>query len=89
MGGPYRRGDLLPATLWIDLATFGADGVVTGRMEPARSGADSPVRTGELMGARTADGFAFSVDDLVRVGSFFLPVHERARVADDGRSIPN
>lgn len=88
MGGPYRRGDLMPANLWIDIATFDADGEVTGRMEPARPGADHPVRTGQRVGERRADGFEFSIDDLVRVGRFFLPVHERARVPDDGHPIP-
>ena len=68
--------------------TFGADGAVTGRMEPARPGEDHPVRSGALAGERRAYGFEFSVDDLVRLGSFFLPVHERARVPDDGHPMP-
>ena len=87
VGGAYRRGDLIPANLWIKLATFGADGLETGRMEASLRGADEPVRSGELAGARLAEGLYFSADDLVRVGRFFLPVHPDASVPDDGRPI--
>lgn len=88
MGGPYRRGDLMPANLWIDLATFGAEGQITGRMEPARTGEAEPMRRGEEATVlRTTDGTTFSKDDLVRVGRMFLPVHASSRVPDDGRPL--
>ena len=89
MGGAYRRGDLMPATLWMDLATFGEGGLITGRMQPTRPGESTPVRRGELAQVReTPEGMRFSKDDLVQVGQLFLPVHATARVPDDGRPIP-
>ncbi|MFT5051426.1 MAG: hypothetical protein ACI8QZ_002842 [Chlamydiales bacterium] len=88
MGGPYRRGDLMPANLWMDLATFGAEGEITGRLEPAYAGEDEPMRRDELEGVlRTAAGVTFSKDDLVRVGRLFLPVHVTSRLGDDGRPL--
>jgi hypothetical protein len=92
LGGPYRRGDLMPARLWIDLATYGTDDegnvIVTGRMEPRREGELEPMRRGAERGVlETRHGVHFSKDDLVRVGGFFLPVHESAHVPDDGRPI--
>ncbi len=86
MGGPYRRGDLMPANLWMALFTFGADGAVTGRMHPARAGSDEPMLDAPVEEAMwTPDGYRFSKDGLIRVGRFLLPVHESARLADDGR----
>ncbi|TDJ74129.1 MAG: hypothetical protein E2O39_05140 [Planctomycetota bacterium] len=70
LGGAYRRGDLLPATLWIGLATFDAEGA-TGRMEPSSSG---------------GRGWNVSADGLARVGGFFLPVQARMHVTDDDRA---
>ncbi|MFT4539028.1 MAG: hypothetical protein ACI841_000543 [Planctomycetota bacterium] len=88
MGGAYRRGDLMPANLWMDLATFGEEGVVTGRMQPTRPGKNTPVRRGEMEGVRvTPCGMYFSKDDMVRVGRLFLPIHASTRVPDDGRPI--
>ena len=87
IGGEYRRGELVPVDLWMGLATYGADGAVTGRMLTA--GADgAPIREGELAGAlRTPDGTVFSKDDLVRVGRLLMPVHPTARVPDDGEPL--
>jgi len=95
LGGAYRRGDLVPAWLWLELATFAPSREepgrlrVTGRMEPARAGEHEPLRRGALAGARrTPEGHVFSVDDLLRVGGTFLPVPESARLADDGKPVP-
>jgi len=88
LGGPYRRGDLMPVNLWIDLATFGEGGVITGRMEPAQPESDELIRDGEWRSEfETRDGYVFSKDDLIRVGRFFIPIHWSARVPDDGRPI--
>ena len=88
MGGPYRRGDFMPGNLWIDLATFGEGGELTGRMEPAHDHTDTFIRDGEWKNKHTTrDGYVFSKDGLMRVGRFFLPVHWSARVPDDGRPI--
>ncbi len=95
MGGDWRRGDLLPTSLWIELVTFGPDpehperAVITGRMEPAREGEDEPIRRDAEAGVRrTSDGWCFSPDDLVRVGRFFLPVHPTVRLPDNGQPVP-
>ena len=90
IGGAWRRGDLIPAHLWMDLARFDDEGQVSARLEPARAGSDRPVRAEADSGqGRTWDGFEFSRDDLVQVGRLFLPVAPGARVPDDGRPIPD
>ncbi|MFT7678872.1 MAG: hypothetical protein ACI8QC_002869 [Planctomycetota bacterium] len=118
MGGAYRRGDLIPADLWLDFVTQYwrcntcgeplnspaccpeieerpteqaaelATKQISGRLERARFGAPGPLRRGPLEGIlRSPEGWQFSQDDLNRWGSFFMPVHEDAKVPDDGRPI--
>lgn len=114
MGGAYRRGDLIPAHLWLDFVTQywrckacgeplnspaccpeiearpteEATKEISGRLERARFGAPGPLRRGPLEGIlRSPEGWQFSQDDLNRWGSFFMPVHEDAKAADDGRPI--
>jgi hypothetical protein len=59
------------------------------RLVLARPGTRRPVRDADALGAgRTPGGFLFSPDDLVQVGGFLAPVQQRARIADDGRPIP-
>lgn len=121
IGGAYRRGDLVPTYLWMDVVTDylqcvhcgeplvidrakphvcggvaradeATDGrlVVTGRLERARPGESTPIRTGALAGAlRTEAGWRWSRDDFTLVQRLFLPVHPDARVPDDGRPIPD
>ncbi len=90
IGGAWRRGDLIPAHLWMDLARFDEEGEVIARLEPARAGEDRPVRAELGAGERRSwDGFEFSRDDLVQVGRLFLPVAASAWVPDDGRPIPD
>ena len=63
---------------------------VSGRLERAHLGAEQPLRIGEMAGARTSpEGWRWSGDDLTLVGRFFMPVHEAAVVADDGKPIPD
>jgi hypothetical protein len=89
VGGDYRRGDLVPAHLWIKLAEYGADGAETpARFAAARPEGDAPLRgPGSEHLLETSDGWRFSPDGLVRVGGFLLPTHPAARVPDDGRPI--
>lgn len=95
VGGGYRRGERIPVRLWMELVELDraarerGERVVTARYEPV-----DPI-TGEIQrppqdaqAARRA-GWEFSADELVRVDGFFVPVHARARVADDGRAIPD
>lgn len=87
MGGPYRRGDLIPVKLWMGVE-LRPEGQLTGRMVPCRPGSDEPVRAGELASAyEVPGGYFFSKDDLVQVGSFLMPVHLSARAHDDGKPI--
>jgi len=98
IGGGYRRGDLVPLTLWMKLVldeappepdTEPADPAELPRLVLARPGTRRPARDpAERGAARTPDGFRFSPDDLVQVGGFLAPVQPRARIADDGRPIP-
>ncbi len=93
MGGDYRRGDLMPVDLWtyfVDVQQ-GADGApfVAAKMDRARVGSDTPIRTGELEGVREMpDGLRWSLEGLSRVGGFWLPVPTNARLEDDGRPVP-
>jgi len=89
LGGPYRRGDLMLAFLWMSLVTFDEHGEITGRMEAARPGEDRPMRRDGLEDERLVEGVHFSKDGMVRSGHFFLPVHASAHVPDDGRPIPD
>lgn len=122
MGGAYRRGDYMPAYLWIDIATHYwvckaceveydphlpkeerhiCDGFlrvypdaweerVSGRLARARFGEAVPVRVGDAVGMLISpEGWIWSKDDLAQVGRFFLPVHHRSALADDGQPIPD
>jgi hypothetical protein len=95
MGGPYRRGDLMPARLWLDFVTFDADPetgapFINARLELARPGTAEPLRTPEDgPGRLQKEGFEWSLEGHVRVGRFFLPVPPDARLPDDGRPVPD
>jgi hypothetical protein len=85
LGGPYRRGDLIPVRLWIEVAT---EDVEDARLDAWRENDPKPVR--EELSAHefwTLDGVRFSNDGLVEVAAFFLPVHPMAAARDDGRPI--
>jgi hypothetical protein len=93
LGGAYRRGELIPSKLWI--AVLDGD-----ERKGATGGAKQlEVRdaTGEIALRKTIDpatlwssmGWRFSTFGLVQVGAFLLPVATWAKVADDGRALPN
>lgn len=93
LGGPYRRGDRIPVTLWMTVAVYGEGQSFAARLRPAESDAPEPIdmSDAELLPAncqRSAEGFVQSPDDLVRVGRFTIPVHESYRWPDDGRPDP-
>lgn len=96
IGGGYRRGDAIPVRLWMELvepdpvAEARHERVIRSRFELARRGEATPVvAPGEEPPAETLDGIQFSGDGLARVGAFFVPVHPLAKVANDGRPIPD
>lgn len=87
LGGAYRRGDTIPARLWI--AVLDAEEGRGGKQLVVRErGTGAAPR--ESIDPKTlwnVDGWRFSPSGLVQVGSLFLPVHPWARVPDDGRSL--
>ncbi len=86
MGGSYRRGDLLPLRVWIEVL----DPVAGVPMQVYRANENVPALN-ELLDASwkwSADGYRFSQDGLVQVGGFFLPVPARARAKDNGKPLP-
>jgi 4-amino-4-deoxy-L-arabinose transferase-like glycosyltransferase len=91
MGGEYRRGDLIPASLWLDVARMNADdSEVQERMDVVDPLSGTPVRSLTPPGAfPTAQGYRLSLlDGMALVGSFFMPVHPRSRRPDDGHPVP-
>jgi hypothetical protein len=88
LGGAWRRGDLLPVFLWVEIVA--GDRESGARLEPWRPGEMTSVRAGLESGRYwTLDGFRFSMDGLLLLESFFLPVHPRAHAPDDGRPLPD
>jgi len=90
LGGAYRRGDLLPLSLWIDVVRLDEAGLVAERLP-----AVDP-RTGERVDdvAPSSDlsspsGATTSADGMTRACSLFVPVPPAARLRDDGGSVAN
>lgn len=87
LGGPYRRGDLIPCALWMEIAEE------EGAREPGRRMFPGGLSTRDRSPAGryhmwTRKGRMLSGDGYFEVGRFFLPVEAKARVSDDGRPIP-
>jgi hypothetical protein len=95
LGGPYRRGELIPVRLWMAVIAYDpqklAEGKfeIAGQLDIARPGSDVALRIERKQATvEIAPEIEFSNDGLPRVGAFFLPVHPAARVPNDGRPIP-
>lgn len=87
IGGSYRHGDSIPATLWMAAVDFDPEAlerrelVVRARLSPAQPGEDAPIVPGGGHDPRDGPGGSrFTPDGLVRVGTFFLPVPRDARL---------
>jgi 4-amino-4-deoxy-L-arabinose transferase-like glycosyltransferase len=94
IGGPYRRGDWIPARLWMAATEYDPAKRLTGQLvershlSPAAHEAAVPYsRNGAAAGRVAAPEAQFSDDGLFRVGAFFVPVHPTARLQDDGKPI--
>jgi hypothetical protein len=92
IGGSYRRGDSILATLWMAAVDFDPDAlarrelVVRARLAPAEPGSDVQLAPGGGTDPREGPGeFRFTPDGLVRVGTFFLPVPPASRVPGSAR----
>lgn len=86
LGGAFRRGDLVPAKLWV--AVIDGDE----RQGPAPPLWVRDPRTGGSARDQvdpttlwSPEGWHFTPAGLVEVGGFFLPVHDWAKVVDDGK----
>jgi hypothetical protein len=87
LGGPYRRGELVPVRVWVEVRDI-ANGAP---LEVFRGDELHPARESftDLAWRWSVDGYRFSKDGLVQVGGFLLPVHPRAFVRDNGKPIPD
>jgi len=91
IGGPWRGGELLPLSLWLDVRQLeaGAEGGaarVLDRLHAAPPGG-APWSEPEE-GARTsADGTRWTLDRLVRAGKLVLPTRPDARIDADGQRL--
>lgn len=95
IGGGYRRGDLIPVRLWMRVVYYDPDDLALGkdtvldRLEPVMRSQKEPLSPNGDGTFQSPDGTQWSIDDMVRVGNFFIPVLEDARLADDGRPVPD
>jgi len=92
-GGTYRRGDLLPAMLWIHGESPPPD-ISAHMLLPAdlRSGKLIDMEAGQHWsgtGLLTPEGYVVSRDKLVQVARFLYPVNDRYRWPDDGGPGPD
>ncbi len=86
LGGPFRRGDLIPCSLWMEVLEEEDGSGSRRRLRPAGlTGAGTQGRDPWRLWTR--HGRRLGPDGLLEVGRFFLPVEERARVPDDGRRL--
>jgi hypothetical protein len=94
IGDSYRRGDLLPARLWMGVRLYGRpppDGGVpriARELVAVRPGTTTPLRPIGSTDFQTPAGAQFSADGLTRVRGLLLPVIPAARLADDGKPVP-
>jgi hypothetical protein len=93
LGGPYRRGDLVPLELWMTIVEYDGQGLYRSSLRPTRSGAARPLDLAHpslLPGERrrSAEGFVVSPDHFARLAAFLAPILERYRWPDDGRGDP-
>jgi len=95
VGGGYLRGERVPAWLWMEIVELEPAAEKDGQRVVLTRYAPLDFARGERLPQTLVEGGAllpeaqpWSADGLVRVGGLFLPVHERARVPDDGRPLP-
>ncbi len=98
IGGDYRRGDLIPVTLWMKCRApmreeeAEEEDRSAPTLFPVAHGSDERLEFFDAPGLaddtfESPDGHLAMRDGLVRIGEFLLPVGERFRVPDDGRPV--
>ncbi len=86
-GGPYRRADLIPTSLWLACLQFDDEGERLRAMVPV-DGSGRP-RGLEPGGAPGPDGARLSPDEALLVDEFLMAVHPAAAIPDDGGPDPD
>lgn len=91
LGGDYRRGDLMPADLWIKVVEYDSSTppLEVDRLVPYPKGSARAVE--ELArpgGGATLAGHAINAELMARVGRFFIGVHPRYRWRDEFHPAP-
>ncbi len=89
MGGSYRRGDLLPVTLWMDVVRFDDQRGERSDRLPAIDPITRQLVTevAPTQNRFTPSGATTIKDGMTRAASLFLPVHPAARLPDDGQPV--
>jgi hypothetical protein len=76
IGGPWLRGDLIPASLWLAVI----DATSSRRMRTHPAGSPSALEEHLVpRGPADLEGFRLSADGLIRIGRFYLPVPAREK----------
>lgn len=98
IGGDYRRGDMIPVTLWMKCRApmreeeAEEEDRSAPTLFPVSRGSDERLEFFDAPGLaddtfQSPDGHLAMRDGLVRIGEFLLPVGERFRVPDDGKPV--
>ncbi|MCC6408027.1 MAG: hypothetical protein IT453_12770 [Planctomycetes bacterium] len=87
-GGEHRRGDLIPATLWMDIAGLDEQHEPVERLESCDA-SGSYWNSRALRGRPPLPrGESIAEQGWTRVGRLWVPVHPDARHPDDGTPVP-
>jgi hypothetical protein len=89
LGGAWRRGDLLPLTLWVSVVRFDdARGAPSDWLPALDPVSHEPVYdVAPTQDLATQSGATTADDGLTKAKGFLVPVHRDARLADDGLPI--
>lgn len=85
LGGPYRRGQVIPVSLWLEWSVRDGDPDPSQRLVPLVEGAVASTFPPEVLWQR--HGRQLSADSLWLIGRAWLGVHRDAWVPDDGRPV--
>lgn len=85
LGGAYRRGQVIPVSLWLEWSVREGDLDPTQRLHPLVEGQPAAELAPETLWQRF--GRQFSADSLWLIGRAWLGVHRDAWVPDDGKPV--
>ncbi|MCE9595843.1 MAG: hypothetical protein K8S98_16770 [Planctomycetes bacterium] len=87
-GGEHRRGDLIPTTLWMDVAGLDEKHEPVERLESCDARGDFTGQRALRGRPPLPRGECIGVKGWTRVGRLWIPVHPHARYPDDGTPVP-